>query len=47
MSEQYGDSLYDVSFKLSDLGLTGFVLAGDLDDEVYSRDIHGTQMYSM
>jgi len=45
VSEQNGDSAYDVSFKLIDLGLTGFVLAGDFD-ETQMRDVHGTKVYS-
>ncbi|KAI1577344.1 SPS1 Serine threonine protein kinase [Pyrenophora tritici-repentis] len=46
VSEPYGESPYDVFFKLSDLGLAGYVLASDSDHEVHSRDVHGTQMYS-
>ena len=40
------DSPFDVSYKLIDLGLAGFVLADD-SDETQLRDVHGTKMYSM
>jgi hypothetical protein len=40
------DSPFDVSYKLIDLGLTGFVLAND-PEEIQLRDVHGTKMYSM
>ncbi|RYN69915.1 hypothetical protein AA0119_g5904 [Alternaria tenuissima] len=39
------DSPFDVSYKLIDLGLAGFVLADD-SDETQLRDVHGTKMYS-
>jgi hypothetical protein len=40
------NSPFDVSYKLMDLGLAGFVLADD-SDETQIRDVHGTKMYSM
>ncbi|KAF1948009.1 kinase-like protein [Clathrospora elynae] len=46
ISEKHGESRFDVSYKLADLGLTGFVLANEVDEEVHLRDVHGTQMYS-
>jgi len=45
VSDQDEDSPYSVSFKLADLGLTGFVVA-DESDETQLRDVHGTKMYS-
>jgi serine/threonine protein kinase len=46
VSTPSGESQFDVTFKLADLGLTGFVAAGMSDPEVLQRDTHGTQMYS-
>jgi hypothetical protein len=46
VSEMNNSSPFDVSYKLIDLGLAGFVLADD-SDETQIRDVHGTKMYSM
>ncbi|CAN9103286.1 unnamed protein product [Alternaria alternata] len=45
VSEMNNNSPFDVSYKLMDLGLAGFVLADD-SDETQIRDVHGTKMYS-
>ena len=46
VTEQSVGNPYSVSFKLSDLGLAGFVLADDTD-ETELRDVYGTKIYSM
>ncbi|KAF7682277.1 hypothetical protein GT037_001253 [Alternaria burnsii] len=45
VSEMSSNNPFDVSYKLKDLGLAGFVLA-DESNETQIRDVHGTKMYS-
>ena len=46
VSQSTNNSIYDVTFKLADLGLTDFVIKKRKDQDVNNRDAHGTQMYS-